>query len=290
MLHGLTPRVPAVQIHPVEIAEGKFVLVIRVPQSWSVPHRVEQNHGFYGRHSSGRYELDVDQLRAAFAMSEGVADRVREFRTERIGKMLSNRAPLPLRQGALMALHIVPRNAFAGGSAIDFALPALKDNRLLPMGSGANILRPNLDGFITADTAMAANAYTQTFRNGAVESVRILPSPRGSPSLGSIWYEKTLMMLAENYFEFARNLLVPPPYFVLLSFIYVKGILLDIGPERGGALELTEREDILMVPEIMIEDHNAKPERALRPLFDMVWNAFGMLQSFNYDGEGNWSG
>ena len=287
--NGLAPRLPAIRIHPVETDQGRYVLVIRVPPSWMAPHRVEENHKFYARHSVGRYPLDVDELRTAFAMSERLGDRIRDFRAERIGRMMADRAPVPLRQGALMVLHVIPRSAFAAGVAIDVVRLDSAENLVLPIGSGANILQPNLDGFITADTGGVARAYTQIFRNGAMESVCVLPSLQGSPSLGSIWYEKELMKLMENYLELARNLHVSPPYFVILSFIYANGIILNVSPERGGALTLTEREDSLMVPEIMIEDQNAKPECALRPLFDRVWNAFGQLRSFNYDGEGNWS-
>lgn len=29
---------------------------------------------------------------------------------------------------------------------------------------------------------------------------------------------------------------------------------------------------------------------ALKPAFDMVWNAFGVVRSWNYDETGNWVG
>ena len=49
-------------------------------------------------------------------------------------------------------------------------------------------------------------------------------------------------------------------------------------------------EDVLNLPEIVIEERAAEPTKVLRPLFDMVWNAFGFSRSFNYDEQGNWSG
>ena len=30
-------------------------------------------------------------------------------------------------------------------------------------------------------------------------------------------------------------------------------------------------------------------EQALRPLFDQVWQAAGLLRSYNYDDQGNWA-
>ena len=106
----------------------------------------------------------------------------------------------------------------------------------------------------------------------------------------SIAYEKYLVRVLKGYLDLAGNLDLHAPYFALLSFVAIKGARL-IGPEaRGGEGMLTVQEDTLTVPEIIIEERKAQPEKALRPLFDMVWNAFGFSRSFNYDEQGNWSG
>ena len=63
LLNGLAPRLPAVEILAVETARSRYVLVIRVPESWIGPHRVGRTSKFYGRNSAGRYELDVGELR-----------------------------------------------------------------------------------------------------------------------------------------------------------------------------------------------------------------------------------
>ena len=152
LLNGLAPRFPAVEIHAVETGKSRYVLVIRVPESWIAPHRVNRNSKFYGRNSAGRYELDMGELRAAFTMSEGIADRIRDFRTERIGRILSDRTPVPLLQGARMVLHAVPRAAFSTANAIDIAALESSDNWILPMGRGATSYRVNLDGFVTFHT------------------------------------------------------------------------------------------------------------------------------------------
>ena len=48
------------------------------------------------------------------------------------------------------------------------------------------------------------------------------------------------------------------------------------------------REEILVVPGVVIEDRDVEPAWVLRPAFDRVWNAFGFARSFNYDDEGEW--
>jgi len=47
--------------------------------------------------------------------------------------------------------------------------------------------------------------------------------------------------------------------------------------------------DELILPEVWIGDWHIDVARAMRPAFDMVWNAFGLKRSFNYDKDGNWS-
>ena len=93
LLNGLQPRVPRVDLRAVEVATGKFVVLIRVPRSWIGPHRVAKNSKFYARTSAGRYELDVGELRTAFTMSESIPARIRDFRTERLAKIHSRDTP-----------------------------------------------------------------------------------------------------------------------------------------------------------------------------------------------------
>jgi hypothetical protein len=44
------------------------------------------------------------------------------------------------------------------------------------------------------------------------------------------------------------------------------------------------------LPQIYIESFDADVPAALRPAFNMFWNAFGFLRCDMYDAEGRWSG
>lgn len=69
--NGIDPRLPSVHIRAIPLNDA-FIFVVRVPRSWSAPHRVVFNdHSkFYGRSSAGKYPLDVSELRSAFLLSE----------------------------------------------------------------------------------------------------------------------------------------------------------------------------------------------------------------------------
>jgi predicted HTH transcriptional regulator len=54
MRAGLEPRLPGVDVKPVQVGDERHVLVVRAPKSWVSPHRVKKNNQFYGRNSAGR--------------------------------------------------------------------------------------------------------------------------------------------------------------------------------------------------------------------------------------------
>ena len=54
-------------------------------------------------------------------------------------------------------------------------------------------------------------------------------------------------------------------------------------PNEGNRLQ----QDTLILPTVVIQARGQKTEQVLRPVFDMVWNAFGFVRSFNYDNENN---
>ena len=182
LLNGVEPRLPRIDIEEIEIDAGAYVLVVRVPDSWSAPHRVKRNSKFYARNSAGRYELDVGELRTAFAMSEAVSSQIRDFRADRLAKILGRETPVPLLEGGCMAVHIVPLNAFRATTEVAMSAIQAHNNQIRPMdsaGSGYSVLI-NLDGFVTSVVRPPneSDTYAQMFRNGAVEAASVLGEER----------------------------------------------------------------------------------------------------------------
>ena len=61
-------------------------MVIRVPRSWSAPHRVVylKDMNFYERNPTGKHPMSLGELRSAFVLSASIADRMRAFGEERL--------------------------------------------------------------------------------------------------------------------------------------------------------------------------------------------------------------
>ena len=87
---GIDPRIIGLSIVPIQV-KGDAMIVVGISRSWSAPHMVTyKGHSkFYSRNSAGKYPLDVAELRAAFLLSNTLTENIREFRLERLGKIIA---------------------------------------------------------------------------------------------------------------------------------------------------------------------------------------------------------
>ena len=49
------------------------------------------------------------------------------------------------------------------------------------------------------------------------------------------------------------------------------------------------REENLMIPPTLVENFEASAAPVLKPMFDQIWNACGLLESPNFNKQGQWS-
>ena len=296
--NGLEPRLPRINLQPVEVAEKRYVLVVRVPRSWVAPHRVRKNDKFYGRNSAGKYPLDVGEVRTAFTLSDTVTERIRAFRTHRIAMVLEGESPVTLVEGGRVVFHLVPLASFAAPLTLDVV--AAYDSRqiqILPLtahGWTSVSDRINLDGVATylgAEPDMAF-AYTQLFRTGVIEAVFPLErKPDGYIYLSGTEIEGELIEGLKSYLPALRDLGIDPPIYAFLSLVGIYGCTL-----RGEGLRVTIaqasglKQDVVNFPEAVVERYDSEPGALLRPIFDILWNTFGYRCTPNYDKHGNWVG
>jgi schlafen family protein len=292
---GIRPRIPGVLIRAVPMEGDKFAIVIRVPKSWYRPHQVVFNNEFrfYSRASNGKYLIDVDELRSVFALSETAADRIRNFRANRLAQIVADDTPDRLEANPKLVLHFVPLSAFAAAAKVDLRLLQDETSLTKPMrAAGWDGPRYNFDGIYTSARHDGVSySYVQVFRNGSIEGVNTsLLDPKFAERkiIPSVAYEATLRKLLQNCLEIARKLGVEPPAVVMLSFLGINGYEMAVSPTRyydGG--HPIDRND-LIVPEALVENFEASVDKPLRTIVDPVWNAAGWPHSINFDEEDNW--
>jgi hypothetical protein len=294
---GVDPRITGYHTKPVPLANGNVVLALEVPRSWNIPHAVDykRHWRFYYRDSAGKHPMDVSEVRNLFNLSEGLAERIRNFRADRLFKIAAGEIPVPLKDGAKLILHLIPLDSFTPGKAIDIAANEGVIRDLNVVSSGAQH-RHNLDGMLNYGGAelTVAEDYTQVFRSGIIEAVdttmlsgqygdglSYIPTPR---------FEKDLMSIMIRYLRGLVALRIATPVLGYVTLMGVRGYVLSgmSGPLRASHFAIDR--DTLALPELFIEDLEAAPVVILKPAFDALWNAAGWRRCELYDEDGQWKG
>ncbi len=287
---SIQPRIAKLELRFFPVDASRSILVMRVSKSWNAPHRLSQDGHFYGRNSAGSYPLDIGEIRQVFTLSETVPDRIRSFRADRLIKIGSGDAPIPIESGGTMVLHLVPLSAF---TSVQSERPAFNSNERLvfsPFGISQWSLNVNLEGYIAFESRQyASSSYTQLFRTGIVEAVTVFSPINGESGLSPGWIEKEIIDALPRMITALIKKQVSPPFYVFLSFLKVRGYKLFMPQSIFRAQETLNDRDNLTLPEVVIEQPEINAASVMRPAFDAMWNAFGFEGSSNYDDAGNWS-
>lgn len=296
LLNLAEPRLPGVKIHavPVSIAgKNGYAVVVRIPQSWAGPHRVKTNQHFYIRDGLRKRQIDIPEIRSLFLRTENQAQRVNDFRTERLGKILSGNAPHRLVDGPILVAHLVPIQAALGLVQID-PVPYMNQHRLPVIGTSAGMARLNLDGALATRNVTdqgETHGYSQMFRNGFFEATYVLARRAGEKRavLPSRAYEEYLIALLANFRGELDRLGINYECAVMLSLLRADEVKLGVMSEWGfddPYQTLFDRKTLVLPDTIARSDET--PQRAMKPAFDLMWQAAGFVGSRNYDDAGEW--
>lgn len=295
LLTLVDPRIPGVQVHAVPVTKNGtsgHVVIVRAPQSWAGPHRVRGNGRFYIRENMRKRDLDVPEIRGLFLRAEAQAQRIRNFRTERLGKILVGELPYKLVDGPVLVVHIVSTQAALGLMQVDPT--QYQGMRRLPiLGAIGNISLINLDGALAArnpDAAGASHGYTQFFRNGILEATQVLTRTEEAQraTLRSATYELQLFQFLQAVRDEMTLLGVTNELAVMLSLLRADQARLgvtnrDIDDPKG----YFDRETIVL-PDVLTQP-NMTPVLALKPVFDFMWQSAGFPCSRNFNSDGQWA-
>ncbi len=292
---GVAPRM-LLTFHPIPRGTAPPCLLLRIPRGWAGPHMITYGNWsrFYSRNSGGKYQLDVNEIRAGFLAAETTNDRIRRLRVERVARALAFETPAPVGEGPKLILHAFPVNAseevWPRVCAMDESDIGL---RFLPIIRGtAENWRFNLDGFVahTLRDDNSRQCYTQLFRDGGIEALSGVVLAKDDRRGGFYpWgMEQRVIGALTQYQTFAKALGVAPPLLVGLTLSGVKGWKILQGDfdfdEHNAALD----RDVVSPPEVMLSDLAAPADVVLRPLFDFIWNGGGWRGSPNYP-DGRWA-
>jgi len=297
---GIRPRIiPNIQIQPIKISDNNNVILIKIPKSFTSPHTIGDKTLFYSRNSAGKYQMDVNELKNAFLFSENISEKIKNFRYKRISEIINEDTPLPLKSKDILVLHLIPIKAFSYNI---FNIDLLKIYRQSefhtpPLWATGYNERFNLNGLLRYDNSYKPS-YCQIYRNGIIESAvsNFLFKSEGKNYIPSIYYEKEIIEKIKIYSDFLIKLEVLPPFVIFISMLGIKGSSMGVDRRERVIVDLKSfYKDNILLPDILIESKEVLTDyqsiaKKIQPIFDMVWNAYGLEKSFNYDDQGNWIG
>jgi hypothetical protein len=290
---GLAPRI-RYHLRPIKHSSGAKLLLLRIDRSWIGPHRVilGGHDKFYARNSAGKYPLDVTELREAFLLTNTLIDRIRQFRRDRVEEIGHDRdAPAQMLSGAKVVLHLIPLESVASSTQLDIERAYGDFAKLPPIYSMGMNRRINLDGLVTSSPNAAQPSYVQLMRNGIIEAVnwQLLNWKRGDRRvLLMTTFEEQLIKSLGAYLVFLNDFGIDPPIYVFLSMLGASGCEIEASAELGDVQRYPIDREMLLLPEVTVDDYGNEPATILRPLFDLIWNACGYLGSRNYGTDGAW--
>ena len=292
---GIAPRISGIRMKPIHGFSTGPVILIRIPKSWAAPHMVTKGDSrFYSRNSRGKYPLDVTEIRGAFALSEALPDRIRRFRDERIARIVADETPVPLLPNPKTVLHILPVAALDPTTRLDVVAAKDRVQSLRPMCFGKCTVRYNFDGLLSVAIDRqqwpTCPAYAQLFRSGAIEAVEahMLEIHEHDKSVPADLFEQRLVSDLADYLKFEQDLELGTPVFVMLSLLGVKDYTIETMHHPGDTENLPIDRDVLLLPDILVDDFRTRAEELLRPAFDALWQSAGWAGSKNYKDDGTW--
>lgn len=281
VLSRIRPHLHGVECVPIELNENNIAIVISVPKSYERPHSFWDGNKdeFFIRYANGITYMDIDDLRKEFLYANGIQDKIRQFRRDRISMILANECVGDLGNDAKLVIYMIPEWSFELGNIIDFDF--LENNtQFRPLSGTGWDYRYNADGYCIYGMdyeSESVNTYTQVFHNGIIEvvEIRLISKSKKRQMHDWIQIQQLAIQRIEQYGEILEKLNVPKPWHITASFLNARGYVADCG-WMYSTLPL-ERDIIHSHEGICTEDKSLK--EALEPVFNSLSNAFGLKKS-----------
>ncbi|HMI18040.1 MAG TPA: ATP-binding protein [Sphingomonas sp.] len=288
---GAEPRVPNVQLRWIPDGPQSGFLVVRVPRSWNAPHRVKQNNRFFARNSAGKYPMDVTELRASFLAAEGIIERIRRFRKDRVELITGDQSPIPIdTTEPKVMLHILPLSAFLSPLGLQ---PEAQGIWLQPLNTTSGWhQRYTLEGYLTyvdLDGAAYDNSYALLFRTGAVEAVGNI-GRRATESGDLVFLGEAETTLSQKYIDYRDALMAlgaTGPIVVFATLINIEGTKNYVHAPWEMRRTAVARQGTVMLPEVLVESPSAKAFDDIGSIINSMWQVYGYPRSPQWDANGN---
>ena len=297
----LEPSAVGVAMRAVPLANGDYVLVVRVAASFQRPHRTrsDAHWRWVVRVDTHTVDLTYDQIRDAFDRNATLAERARRFRDERLSGVISGSIGRPLRAGPKCLVHLIPLASIAGRASVEIRLLYNANTYqafILPGWSSCS-RSMNLDGLaVYPDSKTNDLAYTQIFRTGALEAARFVgalhvENEEDRSAIPSGVVSGLIRDSLTQLLEAAARWNIDGPAIASVALLDVSGYSFAYQSRHYITQRNPSDRSNLILPEFWIEQLSRvrNADEIARPLLDTLWQSFDLECCMFYNDQGQWN-
>lgn len=297
---GAEPRITGIQFHEIEVKDG-FVLILRIPQSFDGPHRVNYNNEerFFLRSGTHTSKMSYDQLKIAFDRTATLVEKVKAFRRERLSAIQLGQVPLPIMSGPLCVAHVIPLSSIIGRQLIDIVKLSQDPSEIIFRGTWQNTCKLNLDGIVAYNGITQSHpetySYNQIYRTGCTESVFYGGTLNGDEqtknNIPSTLITANLRNSIIKNINFLKNSNIAGPVIVGVSMLNVKGFTFAVGGNFSLFNNAIPDRNTLILPEVWMESLETLDDidDVIKPMMDLLWQSFDLTRCYEYTAQGVWN-
>ncbi|MGE3317978.1 MAG: helix-turn-helix domain-containing protein [Candidatus Berkiella sp.] len=282
----IEPPIFSLHFKQIPITAKKSVLIIHVPKSWSALHRVNyQTSTFYFRQAGKNQSMDVYQIKQSMLMNQTYDKKIHDFIKERKKLILHENIPVNLKDGPKLLLHVLPIEPFLNNATYDLMHYFNNPLECPPVSNSSVEKFLNIDGVVvTNGNNGQVHSYVQLFRNAVVEAGDTQVFNEQNRTISFEMGDKLMHALACYLNIFARYKISSSLY-IAMSMMNAKGYKILL-PESYDTVRAIDR-DHIMFDSYVHSGSLSEVENALRPLFSLFFNTFGVSKNLYYDAKGH---
>ena len=261
--NSIEPKV-YVEIDNIELKNGKILILIKIPKSWSAPHCIKRNNGknrsFYIRRDGSTNPMTYQEIETMFNSKNTTMDKINEFRNERLRKFSSKNT-----HNFKVIYHFVPLDSFSK----DYININEVEDKLRNKIRIGGIYRYNFEGIYH----YFDETFKQLFRNGIFEMV--YESEAENERISLEYFQQEFLEVTKEIFDLYRELTIfcPIVLFVSLTNIINHPITQNVRIRRFQ--DPFDKERDILNPNGVIIENNEEIENAVHNIFIPLWNHFG---------------
>jgi hypothetical protein len=307
---GIKPALVGIRFEHFVLSGGE-ILHIEIPKSWAAPHMVVIGgvNRFYGRGTSGKYPMSVEQIRRSFSQQEELRYQIERWRSDRLEILTGSESPRDLGNSARLIVHFIPTSAFLPSHGLWWTFSPEDRRNLFVHGKprlSDNGGRFNGDGYFKpggSTEPTIPGGYSQAFRSGILEYVSIdLSYVRRNAAvfeqIQDLHPRYVAPQRAEfhlvNAYEDARRIFIEreeksPVYFGFMV-IGAKGKPIFTGDFMNEPTDVIVDKSFISGMNLMGPTDEEKPfMESLKPLADTFWQLGGVEMSRYSAPDGTWN-